>query len=155
MFSSPLHKEEGQKGLEFSSILTFTIGMEGLQNDEWSWKGEVLYGRGRFTSSASICGGKSLKTRFEARAYELRLRFTIMDQDGGLIAGCWKNIYCSRDTDRRDRGTEFAGYVSWGRVISAPPIRRWTTGRRAVSATDISALFPNFYFIFRVMKKKQ
>jgi len=31
---------------------------------------------------------------------------------------------------------------------SAPPIRRWTSRRRAVSALDISAPFPNFILFF-------
>ena len=33
-----------------------------------------------------------------------------------------------------------------GRDISAPPFRRWTTRRRAVSALDISAPFPIFFY---------
>ena len=46
----------------------------------------------------------------------------------------------------------------FGAAVSAPPIRRWTTRRRTVSAADISAPdisapFPIFFF--RVMKKKQ
>ena len=35
---------------------------------------------------------------------------------------------------------------NWGRDISAPPIRRCTTRRRAVSAPDISAPFHNFFY---------
>ena len=41
----------------------------------------------------------------------------------------------------------------FGAAIWTPPIRRWTTGRRAFSAPEIWEPFPNFYFIFRVMKK--
>ena len=33
----------------------------------------------------------------------------------------------------------------FGGADSAPPIRRWTTRRRAVSAPDISAPFHNFF----------
>ena len=36
--------------------------------------------------------------------------------------------------------------IIWGRAISAPPFRRWTSRRRAVSAPDISAPFPILFF---------
>ena len=39
------------------------------------------------------------------------------------------------------------------RAISAPPIRRWTFWRRAVSAPDISAPFPNFNLFFELRRK--
>ena len=45
------------------------------------------------------------------------------------------------------------GEGHFGAAVWAPPIRRWTTGHRAVSAPDISAPFPIFFF--RIMKKKQ
>ena len=51
-------------------------------------------------------------------------------------------------------------YILWGEghfgaAVWVLPIRRWTTERRAVSAQDIWAHFPNFLFLFRIIKKKQ
>ena len=40
---------------------------------------------------------------------------------------------------------QITGKGHFGDAVSAPPIRRWTTRRRAVSAPDISAPFPNFF----------
>ena len=39
------------------------------------------------------------------------------------------------------------------RDISAPPTRRWTTRRRAVSAPDISAPFHNLLLFFDLWRK--
>ena len=51
------------------------------------------------------------------------------------------------------RKTTIFGLIYRGRAISAPPIRRWTTERRAVSAPEISAPFPNFYLFFGLWRK--
>ena len=43
-------------------------------------------------------------------------------------------------------GPNIKGEGHFGAAIWTPPIRRYTTGRRAVSAPDIWAPFPNFFF---------
>ena len=45
------------------------------------------------------------------------------------------------------------GKGHFGAAVWAPPIRHWTTGRRAVSVPDISALFPNFILFFELWRK--
>ena len=42
------------------------------------------------------------------------------------------------------------GEGHFGADVSAPPIRRWTTRGRDVSAPDISAPFPNFFLFFEL-----
>ena len=56
----------------------------------------------------------------------------------------WKACYVGGGPFRRRR---------CGAADSALPIRRWTTPRRAVSAPDISAPFPNFFY-FSIYEEK-
>ena len=49
----------------------------------------------------------------------------------------------------------FRGEGPFGAAVWAPPIRRWTTGRRDVSAPDIWAPFPNLFSSYEEKTMKQ